>query len=165
MNAKMMKRLPMGVTALVLIAIALILLSGCSVLKSKKSTPPGASSSGSAAENAPVYYDFGDVMLPRELKVEKKDSFVFRTPGLTAGVLALSGRVEINSLIAFFENKMPVDGWRMISAFKSPRTMMLFQKQTRWCVINITEGQLSTEVEIWVAPTISADNMEMGLQK
>ena len=53
----------------------------------------------------------------------------------------------------------------MISAFKSPRTMMLFQKQTRWCVINITEGQFSTQVEIWVAPTISADGMEMGLQK
>ena len=165
MNRKMMKKLPSGFTTLAFIGIALILLSGCSVLKSKKSTPPGSSPSGTAAESAPVYYDFGDIMLPRELKVEKKDSFVFRTPGLTAGVLALTGRVEINSLIAFFENKMPVDGWRMISAFKSPRTMMLFQKQTRWCVINITEGQFSTQVEIWVAPTISADGMEMGLQK
>lgn len=166
MDRKMMKRLPWGFTALVLIGVVLILLSGCSVLKSKKSTPSGSSPTGSAtAQNAPVYYDFGDIMLPRELKVEKKDSFVFRTPGLTAGVLALTGRVEINSLIAFFENKMPVDGWRMISAFKSPRTMMLFQKQTRWCVINITEGQLSTQVEIWVAPTISAESMEMGLQK
>ena len=56
--------------------------------ESKKSTPPGSSPSGTAAESAPVYYDFGDIMLPRELKVEKKDSFVFRTPGLTAGVLA-----------------------------------------------------------------------------
>jgi hypothetical protein len=32
--------------------------------------------------------------------------------------------------------------------------MLLFKKQARWCVISITEGQLYTYVEIWVAPTM-----------
>ena len=35
--------------------------------------------------------------------------------------------------------------------------MMLYKKQSRWCVISITEGQMSTRVEIWVAPTVAGE--------
>ena len=101
-----------------------------------------------------MYYDFGDVLLPQELKVDMDDTFIFRTPGLTAGVMSLDGRVKVDSLITFFENKMPVDGWRQVSSFKAPRTMMLFSTQTRWCVISISEGRFSTNVKIWVAPAL-----------
>ena len=109
----------------------------------------------------PIYYDFGDVRLPEELKVDNTASFVYRTAGFSAGVLVLEGRVELYSLIAFFEKNMATENWKFISSFKSPRTIMLFQKETRWCVINITEGKLSTSVEIWVAPTIdgAGDNL------
>jgi hypothetical protein len=47
---------------------------------------------------------------------------------------------------------MAKDNWRTVSAFKSPRTLLLFQKENRWCVINITDGDWNTTVEIWVAP-------------
>ena len=141
-----------------MVIAAMYMLSGCSALKSK-STDPQTGSVGQPAVAKPktIYYDFGDVLLPSELKIDKDDSFVFRTPGLTAGVLSLKGRVEINSLINFFENKMPVDGWQAISSFKAPKSMMLYKKQSRWCVISITEGQMSTRVEIWVAPTVAGD--------
>jgi len=111
----------------------------------------------------PIYYDFGDVRLPEELKVDDEDSFVYRTPGFSAGVLVLEGRVELYSLIAFFENSMASDNWKFISSFKSPRTMMLFHKEARWCVINITEKNLKTLVEIWVAPT--AEELELDMMK
>jgi hypothetical protein len=111
----------------------------------------------------PIYYDFGDVRLPEELKVDDEDSFVYRTPGFSAGVLVLEGRVELYSLIAFFESSMASDNWKFVSSFKSPRTMMLFHKEARWCVINITEKNLKTFVEIWVAPT--ANELELDLMK
>ena len=158
------KVMPGLMAGLVMVLAASMLLSGCSVLRSKKnSASQGTAASGASSQNAPVYYDFGDVMLPSELKVDKDESFVFRTPGLTAGVLTLSGRVEINSLIAFFENKMPADGWRMISEFKGQHTMLLFNKQNRWCVIGITENHLNTNTRIWVSPTLQG--AEMGLTK
>lgn len=154
--------------ALMVLALGLailLLITGCSVLNSKEVPDPGESNAiaEDAAKDAPVYYDFGDVLIPRELEVDKDNSFVFHTPGLTAGVMAMTGNVEVNSLITFFENKMPVDGWRQISAFKAPRSMMLFKKQTRWCVISIIEGQFSTRVEIWVAPTM--EEVSTGLRK
>lgn len=140
---------------LVMMMAALFLISGCTALKSKQTAPqPEEPGQPATAKPKAIYYDFGDVLLPTELKINKEDSFVFRTPGMTAGVLSLKGSVEINSLINFFENKMPVDGWQAISSFKAPKTMMLFKKQTRWAVISISEGQFSTSVEIWVAPTV-----------
>ena len=143
---------------------ALLLTTGCSALSGAKSSDTQTNSARKTQPaNAPVYYDFGDVLLPRELKVDKDGSFIFNTPGLTAGVLTLTGRVESNSLITFFENRMPADGWRLISSIRSPRTKMLFHKEARWCVISIAEGQFSTVVEIWVSPTLAG--ADTGLTK
>ena len=151
-----------GIVFLVLIAL-LYLVSGCSILRKWMRPATPQETNQAEKEAAPLYYDFGDILLPRELKVDKKSSFVFRTPGLSAGVLALKGRVEGSSLIVFFENNMAKDNWRAMSSFKSPRTMMLFKKENRWCVINITERDFTTHVEVWVAPTIAQG--ESGLIK
>ncbi len=135
-----------------------ITISGCasvkSLNKSATKTKQGA---------IPSYYDFGDVLIPKELKITKKLSFVYRTPGFTTGVLTLTGRVEINSLVAFFENNMIKDNWREISSFKSPRTIMLFQKENRFCVINIIDEEPKVRVDIWVSPTF--EESDSGLLK
>lgn len=138
-----------------IVATILFLISGCAALsKDDKNSAPG-SVVQKEKKDLPVYYDFGDVLVPKELKIDKDSSFVYKAPGFSAGVLALNGRVEVGSLCTFFEDNMVKDNWKLISAFKSPRTVMLFQKQNRWCVINITDGDFSTDVEIWVAPSIT----------
>jgi hypothetical protein len=104
-------------------------------------------------EPGPVYYDFGDVSIPPELSLSRKDSFVYQAQGFSAGVLVLYGKVELGRLLGFFEKNMAKDNWMLVSTFKSPRSIMLFQKPGRMCVINVTESSFSTSVEIWVAPT------------
>lgn len=142
-------------TGIRILAILFLLSAGCAYLKQnkEKTSSPATSEKNSGA--SPLYYDFGDVLVPSELKVNKDASFVYRTPGFSAGVLILKGRVEMASLIAFFENNMSKDNWQPISSFKSPRSIMLFHKENRWCVINISEKEFNTHVEIWVAPTSS----------
>lgn len=134
-----------------IMAAILILISGCAYFNKQKDSD--ASSMDREGLASPIYYDFGDVRLPEELKVVKDDSFVYKTPGFSAGVLVLEGRVEIYSLISFFESSMINDQWTFVSSFKSTRTIMIFRKPSRHCVINITDRQFSTLVEIWVAPT------------
>ncbi len=151
------------ICVLVCICTALLLSTGCSAFKSKKAPSTGPTGSRVAPQAKNIYLDFGDVLLPRQLKVDRDDSFVFSTSGFTAGLLSLRGNVEVNSLLTYFENKMPVDGWQKISAIKSSRSMLLFKKQARWCVISITEGSLNTNVKIWVAPTM--DGADPGLLK
>ncbi len=153
-------------TLLIYTAAALLLVTGCSTLGSKDQDASSTASTASSAvepENAHVYLDFGDVMLPKELKVDKKESFVMNTGGMTSGVLVMSGGVDANSLVGFFEKKMPVDGWNKVGSFRSARSMLVFEKKTRWCVIAITDGSFKTKVEIWVAPITST--MQSGLHK
>jgi len=132
-------------------------IGGCTALQSKKSSSTPQMTAQKEKDTAPLYYDFGDVLLPRELKVDKKASYIVQSPGFLTGVLALKGNVERNSLIAFFESNMAKDNWREISVFKSPLTssIMLFQKENRWCVISINEKDFNTYVEIGVAPAIN----------
>jgi hypothetical protein len=137
-------------------------VGGCSSLSKKddKATAPASQTSPAVAAQ---YYDFGDVLIPKQLKVEKKSSFVYHTSGFSAGVLVLKGRIEASSLISFFETNMAKDNWNIISSFKSERTMLLFQKTHRWCVMSITDEAFNTYVEIWVAPTTK--DTQTGLLK
>ena len=138
------------------LVVVFLMSTGCASLR-KDATgleEPEPKVTKEAEEPEPLYYDFEDVLVPIELKVDKKKSFVYHAPGFTAGILALSGRTEINSLIRFFENNMAKDNWRLVSSFKSPRTIMFFNKANRSCIINITEKSFKTDVEIWVAPSV-----------
>ena len=128
-------------------------VGGCSSVSKKDNKATAPESNTSTAAPA-LYYDFGDVLVPKQLKVDKKSSFIYETSGFTAGVLVLKGRVETNSLISFFERNMVNDNWKIISSFKSEQTLLLFQKAQRWCVITIADGTYNTNVKIWVAPTI-----------
>lgn len=132
--------------------LALFLVAGCASTGSK--TAGGEAGEEMEKGPAPTYYDFGDVLIPTELSVDKKSSFVFKATNFSAGVLSLKGRVESDSLIRFFTTNMAKDNWRQVASFKSPRSVIMFQKDNRWCMINITDKSFSTYVEIWVAPTI-----------
>lgn len=121
------------------------LITGCTLFQNKKSGP-SAKSTGPM----PVYYDFGDVLVPKELKVIKKESFLFKSGDLSAGVLVLKGRVDRDSLIAFFENNMPKDGWSSNGSVKTPNSLLLFQKQARWCAIEVLSQTYYSKVKIWV---------------
>lgn len=140
--------------AAVLLILIFLIISGCSALPQRKESSTFKPASEEPKEPSHSYYDFEDVLIPKELNLDRKSSFVYQTAGLSAGVLALKARVELNSLIKFFDKNMKKDNWRLLGSFKSPRTIMLFQKDTRWCVINITETVYNTNVEIWVAPMI-----------
>lgn len=128
-------------------------LAGCSTFgfSGSRATTDGAAEED--RDTSSVYYDFGDVLIPSQLKLNRKTSFVFHSASMTAGVLSFSGRLDASSLVKFFETSMGRDNWQPVSSFRSVRTIMLFRKENRWCVINISEDTLTSSVEVWVAPT------------
>ena len=149
-----------------LLIFFLLTAAGCaeSQFQSKSSKKPTPPVETETKGDPPIYYDFNDVLIPGELKLDREASFIYQTAGLTAGVLVFSGRVELNSLIDFFKNNMAKDNWQIVSSIKSERNMMLFKKEKRWCVVSIKEKELfDTETEIWVAPIVG-DN-DSGLLK
>ena len=145
-----------------LLAVA-FLLTGCAGLFSKNIDTSTNTSGQSEQASIPLYRDFEDVAIPRELKEDKKSTYVIESAGYRSGILALKGRVERNSLIDFFKDNMAKDNWKAITSFKTPkRAIMLFQKNNRWCMINITEKGINTYIEVGVVPTIAGVEPDLG---
>jgi hypothetical protein len=135
---------------LALAGLLAVSASGCTGLRS---TGVGSSGGEMSAGGSPLYYGFPDVLIPAELREDKQNSYLVQSQGFSAGVLAFRGRVDRGSLIAFFRENMAKDNWRTIGAFTASRSILLFHKDNRWCVINIAEGDFSTAVEVGVVPT------------
>lgn len=145
------------ITSLLLAFIFIIMLSGCENFNSSSTADPGApQDTADASEPADYYYDFDDILVPKEMELQNKDSFILETPEAKSGVMVFTGSVEIVSLTNFFINNMTKDNWNMRSAFKSNRTILVFEKSNRYCIINLTDGQFKTLLEIWVSPRSSS---------
>ena len=140
-----------------MLSILLLLGAGCAALKKSHDTSEETGEKKSEVKGpAPIYYDFVDVLIPAELSLVKKSSFVYSTPSFSAGVLVFEGYVQGNSLVSFFTTNMAKDGWTLKSSFRYRRVILSFEKDERSCLVSVAEFPLKTRVEIWVAPQVSA---------
>ena len=133
-----------------IVAVSLLFISGCFPIRSD--TQNASAQLVKNRKKMPVYHDFDDILVPSRYKLNKKSTFVFQTPGLMAGVLVFKGKIKLSADINFFNENMLRDNWNLVTSFKSPRTMLIYNKENRWCVINISIKE--SKMEIWVAPTI-----------
>lgn len=139
-------------TALLLVLLAV----SCAQMQPGGTTPPPPPEQ----EQADFYYDFDDILVPREMELQSNDSFILETPTMKSGVMVFTGKVEITSLTNYFINNMMKDNWQLRSAFKSNRTILVFEKMDRYCIMNITDDKFTTLLEIWVSPR-SADGAQV----
>ncbi len=137
---------------LVLIVTFSLFSVGCTTLSKNPKTKSGSKLN---KDSGPVhkYYDFTDVLIPGELSIEDGESIVYMISGKYTGILAFTGRVTLSSLIEFFEINMEKDNWQLVSSNKSSKTLMMFKKSKKWCLIRIDGEGYSTRVRIWVTPT------------
>jgi hypothetical protein len=144
------------ITAIFLQILMLMMLNACATEVISKKEAPNEQPTLKVGEGEEItvseYYDFKDVPVPKEFDLKKGKSFIFHTARYTAGLLTFSGRVETDSLINYFISKMSEDGWQFLSFFKSPKNIMLFNKENRYCIISIIGKTLTTDLEIFVTP-------------
>lgn len=138
----------------------IILLSstwiGCSTtVKERQPGQPAGSTGGGKAEGAEIgKYYFDDVVVPSELNYKPNRSFIYETPGFKAGILVFSKwRLEVDSLIEFFNYHMQKDNWKQVNTFRGRESMLNFSKPDKTCAIKIIEKWYGTVlVEIRVGP-------------
>lgn len=135
----------------VLISIAITSCATTTISEQAKTADEPQPVQEAARPVTALYYDFEDVPVPREMEIRRDKSFVFQTTDFTAGLLTFSGRVDPESLMNFFTVRLPQDGWRFLSSIKSPKSILFFQKETRFCIITIIGKTLTTDAEILVA--------------
>jgi hypothetical protein len=146
---------------LLFISILAFFLSGCITINDTSTAAPKTTTAATpkAEEPTALYYDFEDVLVPKELIIVNNKTMVISTPEFSSGVLTLQGRVEKNSLFTFFMNNMMKDNWTIESSIKSPGvTILVFKKATRCAVITFQDAQFNnTIVQIGVAPIINSN--------
>jgi len=113
--------------------------------------PTGGSTSGYPI--APLFYDFEDIPIPQEMDMINDESRVFMVGQFKSGVLVFKGRVEPNSLVDFFQAAMVREKWQLKSGFRYNRSVLVFEKPQKTCVIIIYSRLFYTYLEVYVAPT------------
>ena len=137
---------------LVVIVALLFLASGCSYFQRSTGSANQTSRSRIESPNT-VFHTFPDIPIPKELNLVRDKSFIYETPGLKVGVLALSGNVDVGSLESYFKVNMVKNGWRFVNSYRYGDTILNFLKEERSSNIRIVREAFNTQVEIWVGPT------------
>ncbi|HEC99413.1 MAG TPA: hypothetical protein ENN18_03405 [Proteobacteria bacterium] len=139
-----------------LLSLIFMVMLGCAGTLSPTAPPAteekhsyGPARSGETG-NSPTYYDFDDVLIPPELKLDTQKSMVVSTSTFSGGVLVFNGYVDQASLIDFFLKNMAKDNWQLKGSIKYRHTVLTFEKPNKGCVITIGEKAFNTPVEIWV---------------
>ena len=110
-------------------------------------------------ESQPFYpRDFNEVLIPDGLVHDRAESMYLKSESFNGGILNYQGRLEVNSLIEFFENTMPQKGWTLSGSVKSANSLLIFTKPEKTCMVSIIESKLSmnTEVYIYVSQSLIA---------
>jgi hypothetical protein len=148
MRQMILKKKP--VYFLIAVLFTSLVLAGCSsTVKERKGEP--AKREGEAAGK---YYHFEDVRVPKELNYQQKKAMVYETTGFKAGVLYFTKwRLDVESLIDFFNYHMEKDNWKLVNSFKGKESILNFSKSNKTCMIKISDNWYGkTEVEIRVGP-------------
>ncbi len=131
----------------VCLAAAVLLVSGCATITGKEESPKPKQEGLNQ-----VFYTFPDIPIPKELEFNREKSFIYETQALKAGVLVLSGNVDIASLDTYFRTNMAKSGWRLVNSFRYADVILNFGKEDRSSQVRISRNAFSTQVEIWVGP-------------
>jgi len=98
------------------------------------------------------FFEFNDIPVPPELNVKADSSNVFQAGQIKMGFLTLRGRVDSNSVVNYFVTALPHEGWRLKGQFRYSRSLLIFDKPDKICVILLKEETYYTYVEIYVSP-------------
>ncbi len=128
-------------------AVLLILVLGLTACGMENPFSSDTSSSGSD-----YYFDgFPDVPIPSSMSIERGETAIATAPGgIKAGVEQASGRVEVASLTSVMSRNMSRNGWTLRSAFRSAKSVMVFEKHDRICTVYIEDGTFTTTMQIFV---------------
>ncbi|MEF2146496.1 MAG: hypothetical protein V3573_13710 [Desulfovibrionaceae bacterium] len=136
-------------------ALLLFSASACATKSTASDTDPQQTQAASDSdayqetyENPNYYYDFDDILVPRELSPIDDEKYVFDDPRFLAGFRIFTGRVIAEDVFNFFVNNMTKDNWTKKFSLKAEKSVLAFEKANKSCTIQIEDG-FKTRVTIF----------------
>ncbi|RUM88773.1 MAG: hypothetical protein DSZ24_02770 [Thermodesulfatator sp.] len=104
---------------------------------------------------------FPNLVLPREMKIDRDRTLIVKTPSYVGGLLVASGRVTVDSLVKFFERQMAARGWKEMGRIQYKNMLLAFKRPNGSCFIYISENAFgNVEVKIWTSETLGSTPTE-----
>ncbi len=148
----------MKIYNMLILLLVLSLLPACSILDSSPDEASEESFESSESYEEPnLYYDFDDVLIPRELEPVDEEKYVFSDKTFHAGFRVFEGRVVAADVCDFFINNMAKDGWDLKYSLNSLSSVFVFEKANKSCTITV-EDAYQTKVTIFAVELTKAES-------
>ncbi|MDD5130729.1 MAG: hypothetical protein PHS66_06780 [Candidatus Omnitrophica bacterium] len=112
-------------------------LTGCSTTSDRRLEPQ-------------TILKFSDIPIPIGLKPLPQTSYSFENAGIRVAVLKYQGRANIDQLINFYKEQMPMYNWNLINIIEYGQRLLNFERENETCIITMevagfwNEGALVT---------------------
>ena len=80
---------------------------------------------------------FSDVPIPTGLKPLPQISYSFENSGVRVAVLKYQGKANIDQLINFYKEQMPMYNWNLINIIEYGQRLLNFERENETCIITM----------------------------
>lgn len=80
---------------------------------------------------------FSDIPVPAGFKLIPQSSYSFESSGVRVGVLKYQGRADIEQVINFFKEQMPMYSWNLLNIVEYGERLMNYERENETCIINL----------------------------
>lgn len=126
-------------------ALLIFVLAGCTSMNL------GGSSQTEGTNTAQSYFPtkFRDFEVPNELQLDNSKTLIINTSSFNGGIVALNGRLEVESLTDYFTQSMEKNGWKLTGEAHYKNVLLAFTKTNKNCMITIYEGELGSSTKVF----------------
>ena len=105
---------------------------------------------------------FSDLPIPAGLKSLPQVSYSFENAGVRVAVLKYQGKANIDQVINFYKEQMPMYNWNLINIIEYGQRLLNFERENETCIITIQQAGFWNED---VLVTISLGPKSQNLTK
>lgn len=95
---------------------------------------------------------FGDIPMPSGFKEIPGESYSFQSSGIRVGLLKYQGKADIEQIISFYKEQMPMYNWNLLNVVEYGQRMLNFDRQEETCIISLTPKGKNVIMIISVGP-------------
>lgn len=151
---------------ILLLVLALAVVMGCTTRQSQSTEPGGGDPAAyeETYEQTNFYYEFEDILIPREIDPVDDEKYVFDDGRFLAGFRIFKGRVVTDDLFLFFLNNMQRDGWTKVVSIKSDTSTLVFSKPRKGCTIKIEDSWPESKVTVFAVQLREQNSVDIQVQ-
>lgn len=108
---------------------------------------------------------FSDVPVPAGFQLIPQDSYSFESSGVRVGVLKYQGKADIEQVINFYKEQMPMYSWGLLNIVEYGERLMNFERENETCIISLLPKGRNITITLSLGPRPQAYKKEKAAIK